>query len=46
MLRFSLRLSEELQERIKRLAERDNRSINAQMITMLEAEARRLEKKK
>lgn len=46
MIRFSLRLSEELQERIRKLAERENRSINAQMITMLEAEAKRQEQKK
>jgi hypothetical protein len=38
--------SEELHERIKRLAEKGNRSLNGQLISMLEAEAKRLEKKK
>jgi predicted DNA-binding protein len=46
MIRYSLRLPDELHERIKRLAERDNRSLNGQLITMLEAETKRLEKKK
>lgn len=45
MIRFSLRLSEELHERIKRLSEREKRSLNNQMIAMLEAETKRAERK-
>jgi hypothetical protein len=46
MIRFSLRIPDALHERIKRLADRDKRSINGQLLAMLEDAARREEKKK
>ena len=44
MITFSLRLAEELYQKLKALADREHRSINAQIIYILEKYLDQLEK--
>ena len=46
MVNFSLRLDEELHRRLKDLAEKEHRSIHAQIIYMLEKSLDELDKEK